>query len=74
MIFHQPLVKAVDTHVHADHVTGLGELRDRARCITVMGEQTAVDLVSMRVSEGDSVDVDGISLSAIYDGAPIESL
>ena len=60
------LVKAVDTHVHADHVTGLGELRDRTRCITVMGEQSPVDVVSMRVSEGETVDVDGLSLSAIY--------
>ena len=35
------LVKAVDTHLHADHVTGLGALRDRTHCITVMGEQRA---------------------------------
>ena len=49
------LVKAVDTHVHADHVTGLGELRDRTRCITVMGEQTGVDVVSMRVADGEKV-------------------
>ena len=34
------LVKAVDTHLHADHITGLGALRDRTRCITVMGEQS----------------------------------
>src|SRR5947209_13677058 len=34
------LVKAVDTHLHADHVTGLGALRDRTHCITVMGEQS----------------------------------
>jgi sulfur dioxygenase len=34
------LVKAVDTHLHADHLTGLGALRDRTHCITVMGEQT----------------------------------
>lgn len=60
------LVKAVDTHVHADHVTGLGELRNRTRCITVMGEQSAVDVVSMRVREGDAIDVDGVSLSALY--------
>src|SRR6185369_8955538 len=33
------LVKAVDTHMHADHITGLGALRDRTHCITVMGEQ-----------------------------------
>ena len=45
------LIKAVDTHVHADHVTGLGALRDRTQCITVMGEHSNVDVVSMRVAE-----------------------
>ncbi|MBO6783545.1 MAG: MBL fold metallo-hydrolase [Alphaproteobacteria bacterium] len=60
------LIKAVDTHVHADHITGLGALRDRTRCITVMGEQSGVDVVSMRVSEGDTIDVDGVSLDVIY--------
>ena len=51
------LVKAVDTHLHADHITGLGALRDRTHCITVMGEQSGVDAVSMRVSEGDRIDI-----------------
>ena len=60
------LVKAVDTHLHADHITGLGALRDRTRCITVMGEQSGVDVVSMRVSDGDTLRVEGISLEAIY--------
>jgi len=60
------LVKAVDTHVHADHVTGLGALRDRTRCITVMGEQSAVNVVSMRVGEGETIDVEGIRLTSIY--------
>src|SRR5436309_211938 len=46
------LVKAVDTHMHADHITGLGALRDRTRCITVMGEQTKADVVSMRLADG----------------------
>ena len=46
------LVKAVDTHLHADHITGLGALRDRTQCITVMGEQSGVDVVSMRVTRG----------------------
>ncbi len=25
------LIKALDTHIHADHITGLGALRDRTR-------------------------------------------
>jgi glyoxylase-like metal-dependent hydrolase (beta-lactamase superfamily II)/rhodanese-related sulfurtransferase len=60
------LVKAVDTHLHADHITGLGALRDRTHCITVMGEQTHADVVSMRVSEGDRVQIEGVSLQALY--------
>src|SRR5947208_12028160 len=47
------LVKAVDTHLHADHITGLRALRDRAHCITVMGECSKVDDVTMRLAEGD---------------------
>jgi sulfur dioxygenase len=60
------LVKAVDTHLHADHVTGLGALRDRTHCITVMGQQTSADVVSMRVAEGDRIDIEGLSLDVLY--------
>ncbi len=64
------LVKAVDTHLHADHITGLGALRDRTHCITVMGEQSGVDVVSMRVTEGDRLDVEGLSLDVLYTRRP----
>lgn len=60
------LVKAVDTHLHADHVTGLGALRDRTQCVTVMGENTKADVVSMRLSDGDKLDIEGISMDVIY--------
>ena len=60
------LVKAVDTHLHADHVTGLGELRDRTHCITIMGEQSKADVVSMRVSDGDKVTIEGLALDVLY--------
>jgi glyoxylase-like metal-dependent hydrolase (beta-lactamase superfamily II)/rhodanese-related sulfurtransferase len=60
------LVKAVDTHVHADHITGLGALRDRTHCITVMGEMSKVDVVGMRVAEGDKLSIEGIDLDVIY--------
>src|SRR5262245_18908128 len=51
------LVKAVDTHLHADHITGLGALRDRTHCITV---------VSMRLSDGDKLTIEGLGLDVIY--------
>src|SRR4051794_24249948 len=60
------LVKAIDTHLHADHVTGLSALRDRTHCITVMGEQTHADVVSMRVTEGDRIDIEGLSFDVLY--------
>jgi glyoxylase-like metal-dependent hydrolase (beta-lactamase superfamily II) len=60
------LVKAVDTHLHADHITGLGALRDRTHCITVMGEQTHADVVSMRVAEGDRIEIEGLRLDVLY--------
>ncbi len=60
------LVKAVDTHLHADHVTGLGALRDRTHCITVMGEQSKADVVSMRLGEGEKLTVEGVSLDVLY--------
>ncbi len=60
------LVKAVDTHLHADHITGLGALRDRTHCITVMGENTKADVVSMRVAEGDRLEIEGLRLDVLY--------
>jgi glyoxylase-like metal-dependent hydrolase (beta-lactamase superfamily II)/rhodanese-related sulfurtransferase len=60
------LVKAVDTHIHADHITGLGALRDRTQCITVMGEHARVDVVSMRVADGDNLEVEGVDLEVMY--------
>jgi sulfur dioxygenase len=60
------LVKAVDTHLHADHITGLGTLRDRTHCITVMGENTKADVVSMRVAEGDHIEIEGLRLDVLF--------
>ena len=60
------LVKSVDTHLHADHITGSAALRDRTHCITVMGEQTKADIVSMRVAEGDKIEIEGVSLDVLY--------
>jgi glyoxylase-like metal-dependent hydrolase (beta-lactamase superfamily II)/rhodanese-related sulfurtransferase len=60
------LVKAVDTHLHADHITGLGALRDRTQCITVMGDKSSVDVVSMRLCEGDKLTIEGVALDVLY--------
>src|ERR1700746_2696737 len=60
------LVKAGGPHLHADHITGLGALRDKTHCITVMGEQTKADVVSMRLADGDRLTIEGRTLDVIY--------
>ena len=60
------LVKAVDTHIHADHISGLGSLRDHTRCITVMGRKSGTDVVSMRVDEGDRIEIETIAMDVLY--------
>lgn len=60
------LVNAIDTHTHADHVTGLGDLRDQTHCTTVMGAYTKAECVSMQVKENDLISIDGIKLRAHY--------
>jgi glyoxylase-like metal-dependent hydrolase (beta-lactamase superfamily II)/rhodanese-related sulfurtransferase len=60
------LVKVVDTHIHADHVSAMGSLRDATRCTTVMGEQSPADVVSLRVSDGEAVTIEGLALTALH--------
>src|SRR3569832_748474 len=60
------LVKAVDTHLHAAHITGLGALRDRTHCVTEMGEHTMADVVSMRLADGDKLGIEGLALDVVY--------
>ena len=60
------LAHAVDTHVHADHITGLGTLREQTGCITVMGEQSKAACVSRTVSDGERLRIDGIEVTARY--------
>ena len=60
------LVLAVDTHIHADHITGLGQLRERTGCITAMGEMTQAECLSSRFADGEQLKLDGLDIQAIY--------
>lgn len=60
------LVKVIDTHIHADHVSAMGKLRDATRCVTVMGDQSPADVVSMRVSDNEKLTIEGLSLTALH--------
>jgi len=60
------LVYAIDTHTHADHITGLGDLRNATHCVTLMGEFTKAECVSRGVKDGELLAVDGLELRALY--------
>jgi sulfur dioxygenase len=60
------LVYGLDTHVHADHITGLGDLRDEAGCVTVLGEQTEAACVSYRVKDGEVLKIGDLTLKALH--------
>jgi sulfur dioxygenase len=60
------LAKAMDTHIHADHVTGMGKLRELTRCMNLIGEQAVTVMVSRRIKDGEMIQIDGVELKAIY--------
>lgn len=60
------LVLAVDTHIHADHVTALGSLAAKTDCVTAMGEASGVECVAVRFSEGEKLRIDNLHLDILY--------
>lgn len=60
------LVLAVDTHIHADHITALGALREQTDCASAMGEMTKTECVSFSFSEADKLRVDNLHLDVLY--------
>ena len=60
------LIFAIDTHVHADHITALGDLRSITNCETVMGKQTSAECVSLKVKDGEPILIDNLILKPIY--------
>ena len=60
------LVLAVDTHIHADHVTGLGILRESTGCASAMGEMTQTECVSLHFREGEKLKVGALQLDILY--------
>ena len=60
------LVKVIDTHIHADHVTGAGKLRDKTKCVTIMGEHTPTDAVEVKVKDDEIIQLDKFKIRALY--------
>ena len=60
------LVKVIDTHIHADHITGLNELSNRTNCTKIMGDNSKSEVIDLRVKEDEKIEIDNINLKVIY--------
>ena len=60
------LVKVIDTHIHADHVTGASKLKQETNCSTLMGEHTPADAVEIKVKDDEIIKIDQIKIKAMY--------
>tara|TARA_B100000029_G_C17421299_1_gene904411 strand:- start:355 stop:1068 length:714 start_codon:yes stop_codon:yes gene_type:complete len=60
------LVKVIDTHIHADHVSGLNELSKKTKCLKIMGEQSQSEVIDIRVKDNEKVNIENIELISMY--------
>ena len=60
------LVKVIDTHIHADHISGLNELNKQTNCVRVMGEKSESEVIDVRLKENEKVKIENIELKTIY--------
>ena len=60
------LVKVIDTHIHADHITAASKLKDKTNCTTIMGEHTPSNAVEIKVKNDEIIYVDDLKIRAIY--------
>ena len=60
------LVKVIDTHIHADHVTGATKLKLQTNCSTIMGEHTPADTVEIKVKDDEIIKIDQLEIRAMY--------
>ena len=60
------LVKVIDTHIHADHVTGASKLKDITKCTTIMGDHTPAESVEIKVKDDEYINLDSLKIRAMY--------
>jgi len=60
------LVKVIDTHIHADHVTGASKLKQATNCTILMGEHTPADAVEIKVKDNELIKIDGLKIKSLY--------
>ncbi len=60
------LVKVIDTHIHADHITGLNELNKKTNCTRIMGEKSKSEVIDLKIKDNEKINIENVELKAIY--------
>ena len=64
--FDLKLVKVIDTHIHADHITGASALKNITKCTTIMGDHTPADTVEIKVRDEEIIKLDQLEIKALH--------
>jgi len=56
----------IETHIHADHVTGASRLRERTGCRCALPEKSGATHVDVAVREGEPIRVGACSIDPLY--------
>ena len=60
------LVKVIDTHIHADHISGMNELHKQTNCALIMGENSRSEVVNLKVKDNEKIKIENVVVTSMY--------
>lgn len=55
----------LETHIHADHITGTGKLREATGCLGIIPESAYVSCADHQIQDGEPLNIGAITIKAI---------